>query len=65
MMSNICLKSEKLKCSIGCFVGSAGKGSGPANVNNAIEKRTFLDELCFKPLHPKSTTNHRSIKCRK
>lgn len=32
MMSNICLKSEKSKCSIGFFVGSAVTGSGQASL---------------------------------
>lgn len=49
MMSNICLKSEKSKCSFGHFVGSAVTGSGHANLQyTVIEKRTSLDELYFK-----------------
>lgn len=49
MMSNICLKSEKSGCSIGCFVGSTVKSSGQASLQYTfLEKRAFLGEFYFK-----------------
>lgn len=45
MMSNICFKSEKLKCSIGCFVVSAEEVEGKSILNIVIIQRVVLDEL--------------------
>lgn len=42
MMSNICLKSEKSKCSIGCFAGSAVKG-----VNKQVFNKLLLRKELF------------------
>lgn len=50
MMSNICLKSEKSKCSIGCFVGSTVK---------VVNKQVFNKQLLRKELFLMNTIlNH-------
>lgn len=63
MMSTICLKTEKSKCSIGCFVESAGTGGGHARLQYTVtEKRVSLNELYFKLLYHRVIKDHRSIK---
>lgn len=62
MMSNICFKNEKLKCSIGCFVGSAEQGEGKPVPNIVINQRAVLDELYYKSLQLISRVDNRSMK---
>lgn len=47
MMSNICLKSQKSKCSIGCFVGSAAV--------KVVNKQVFNELLLRKELFMMNT----------
>ena len=65
MMSNICFMSEKLKCSIGCFVVSAEEVEGKSILNIVIIQRVVLDELQYKSLHLRSRTDNRSMKNQK
>jgi hypothetical protein len=60
-MSNICLKSEKPKCSIGCFIGSLEQVEGEPVPKVLIKRRALLDELYYKSLRFRSTTDNRSI----
>lgn len=64
-MSNICFRSEKPKCSIGCFVSSAKQVEEKLVPNIVIKQRVVLDELYYKSLQLRSRTDNKSMKNQK